>query len=70
MLAIDLPSLYCGLTSAEAKDLDMISQRRFSQGKHRRRKEHGLIVWVSNEQAYSLVAQARILILDHVAGEQ
>ena len=48
----------------------MISQRRLCEGQEGRRKEHCLIIWMCNEQAYPLVTQQREPRLGHADGVQ
>lgn len=46
-------------TCAQAENLHMVPQLRLRQGQQRRRKEHGLIVGVGDQEAYPLVIQRR-----------
>ena len=46
-----------GHTTTQTQNLDMIPRLRPRERQHRRRKEHGLIVRVGNQQADALVAQ-------------
>lgn len=44
-------------TAAQAQDFDVVAILRTRQTKQGRCEEHGLIVWVGNEQQYALVAE-------------
>ena len=46
-----------GRTAAETEDLDMVASLRPGECQDGRRKEHGFIIWVGDEQADALVSQ-------------
>lgn len=46
-------------TTAQTQYLEMIPPLRIRQREHCWRKEHGLIVWVSDQEADTLVGKAR-----------
>jgi len=58
-----------GVPGAQTQDLDVVACLWPGQGEDCWRKEHGLIVWMGDEETYSLVAQDRESALDVCASD-
>jgi hypothetical protein len=54
------PKVLCSkLTRTQTQDLDMIASLPPRQRNYSRRKEHGLVVWMGNQETYPFVAEDR-----------